>query len=64
MIGDHESLLSERKIPLNHVITQVPRHAIRLDDKLQSSNQHLADTFRYEMHIPDAIFLQAWRDLV
>lgn len=64
VIGSQESLLVDVKVPPNHIITKVPRHAIRLDDKLQSSDQHLVNAFRHEIHIPDDIFPQAWRDLV
>ncbi|KAI2496277.1 hypothetical protein MHU86_18234 [Fragilaria crotonensis] len=63
VIGKSESALNKNKIPVNHVVTNVPRHAIRLDDKRQSSDQNLVSAFRHEIHIPDEIFPVAWKDL-
>jgi hypothetical protein len=63
VIGKSESILNKNKIPANHVVKNVPRHAIRLDDKRQSSDQNMVGAFRHEIHIPDEIFPNAWKDL-
>lgn len=63
VIGKSESVLNTNKIPAKHLVTNIPRRAIRLDDKLQSSDQNLASAFRHEIHIPDKVFPKAWKDL-
>jgi hypothetical protein len=63
IIHNQESLLSQIKIPTNHIVQGIPRDFIRIDDKLQKSDQHLRHAFRHEIHIPDSIFPQGWRDL-
>ena len=64
LVNNPESGLNPTKIPANHIVTNVPRRAIRLDDKQHSSDQNLVNAFRHEIQIPDEIFPSAWRDLV
>jgi hypothetical protein len=64
LIQNQESpLLRHDEIPPQHVVEQVPRAAILLDDVPQSTDQHLESAFRHEIQIPDAIFPRGWRDL-
>ena len=63
LIKNSDSALNRNKIPDKHIVTNVPRHAIRLDDKLRSSDQNMANTFRHEIHIPDDMFPDIWKDL-
>ena len=62
--GDHHVDQAER-IPdgVSHVVTRIPRSAIRLVDKVYSSDQHLPDAFRHEIGIPDDMFPIQWMDL-
>ena len=46
-----------------HVVTDVPAAAIRLADEPYTTDQHLANAFRHEIHIPDDVFPEAWKDL-
>lgn len=46
-----------------HIVTDVPRHAIRFTDRLYSTDQHLENAFRKEIGIPDDIFPSQWKDL-
>jgi hypothetical protein len=43
-----------------HIITHVPRRAVRFSDKIYTTDQHLENAFRHEIGIPDAIFPQQW----
>jgi hypothetical protein len=63
LIQNPETKLNTVKIPDAHVVQNVPRYAIRLDDKMRSSDQNLKEAFRHEIHIPDDIFPISWRDL-
>ena len=46
-----------------HVVTHIPRGAIRFTDRIHSTDQHLPNAFRHEIGIPDEIFPQHWMDL-
>jgi len=46
-----------------HVVTDVPAAAIRLADEPYTTDQHLPNAFRHEIHIPDDVFPEAWKDL-
>ena len=46
-----------------HIVTHVPRHAIRFSDKIYTTDVHLPGAFRHEIHIPDDVFPEAWKDL-
>lgn len=45
-----------------HIVSKVPRPAIRFTDKVYTTDQHLTDAFRHWIGIPDEIFPDAWRD--
>jgi len=46
-----------------HVITDVPRSAILVRDKLYSKDEFLPGAFRHPMVFPDDIFPESWRNL-
>ena len=46
-----------------HIVTRVPRHAIRFSDKIYTTDPHLPTAFRHEIHLPDNVFPKAWRDM-
>jgi len=52
---------SEKQSTIIRKIKNVPRWAIRRINKPYRSNQHLANTFRHYIPIPDAIFPSHWR---
>jgi hypothetical protein len=64
-IRNRHGLVSTERIPdkMVHIVTNVPRYAIRLTDKLYSTDQHLVNAFRHEISIPDDIFPPQWKDL-
>ncbi len=47
-----------------HVLVDVPRHAIKVQDRLYSKDEFLKGkhAFRHEMMLPDEIFPEAWRN--
>ena len=55
----------QHKIPVgeNHILTNVPRHAIQVRDKLYSKDEFIENSFRHEMMMPDEIFPESWRNL-
>ena len=58
MIQNRRSLPKEEKIPKNekHIVSHVPRHAIRFADKLYTTDQHLENAFRNPIGMPDGMF--------
>ena len=54
-----ERLLSSSS-PL--IVTHVPRKAIRLSDKIYTTDQHLPHAFRHSINLPDDVFPDAWKD--
>jgi hypothetical protein len=50
------------KIPKMHLVSKVPRQAIRFSDKLYTTDQHLPQSFRHWIGIPEEIFPDKWRD--
>lgn len=50
-------------IPPGHIVTHVPRAAIRFSNKLYASDQHLGNAFRQPIGIPDDIFPRGWMDI-
>jgi len=46
-----------------HLVSNVPRTAIRLADRTYSSDQHMRGAFRHEIAFPDSIFPMKWQDL-
>jgi hypothetical protein len=65
-IRNRFGLPSSERIPKDmiHIITHVPRHAIRFSDKMYTTDQHLENAFRKEIGIPDDIFPEQWKDLL
>lgn len=57
-------LTQNERIPKGemHIVTHVPRRAVRFSDKIYTTDQHLENAFRHEIGIPDAIFPQQWMD--
>ena len=49
-------------LPKRHIVSKVPRPAIRFTDKMYTTDQHLQQAFRHWIGMPDEIFPQAWRD--
>jgi hypothetical protein len=58
-------LAMEERIPKGvvHIVTHVPRHAIRFSDKMYTTDQHLENAFRHEIGLPDDVFPESWKDL-
>eukprot|EP00934_Nitzschia_sp_Nitz4_P009223 Nitzschia sp. Nitz4//scaffold137_size62074//23553//25160//NITZ4_006414-RA/size62074-processed-gene-0.85-mRNA-1//-1//CDS//3329535697//9213//frame0 len=58
-------LAPEEMIPEGalHVVTHIPRQAIRFSDRPGSTDHHLPTSFRHEIGLDDEVFPQAWRDL-
>jgi hypothetical protein len=46
-----------------HVVTGVPAQVIRWVDEMYTTDQHLPNAFRHEIHIPDEVFPASWKDL-
>lgn len=51
------------KIPESeeHIVTNVPRRAIRLADRIYASDQHLTGAFRHEITFPDDLLPSTWQ---
>lgn len=60
----YSSFSEKEKIPkgIKHVVTNVPRHAIRFTDKYYSTDQHLENAFRHFIGMPEEMFPEAWMD--
>jgi len=65
LIRNRFGLNKEERIPKGqkHIVTHVPRHAIRFTDKIYSSDQHLPNAFRHAIGIPDEIFPEQWKNV-
>lgn len=46
-----------------HIVTSVPRNAIRFSNKIYTSDQHLPTAFRHEINLDDTLFPSHWLDL-
>ena len=59
-------LSKDELIPKNtlHIVTHIPRAAIRFSDKAGTTDQHLATAFRQEIGLSDTIFPLAWMDKI
>jgi hypothetical protein len=57
-------LIPNERIPKGamHIVTHVPRRAVRFSDKIYTTDQHLENAFRHEIGIPDTIFPQQWME--
>jgi hypothetical protein len=64
-IRNRYGLSPEQRIPKGelHIVTHVPRQAIRFSDKIYTTDQHLENAFRHEIGLPDGIFPELWKDL-
>jgi hypothetical protein len=64
-IRNRHGLAAEQRIPQGavHIVTHVPREAIRFSDKIYTTDQHLENAFRHEIGIPDGVFPELWKDL-
>ena len=61
-IRNRNGLPAEERISDVHIVTHVPRKAIRFSDKIYSSDQHLEGAFRHEIGFAD--YPEQWLDLV
>ena len=46
-----------------HILTNVPRWAVEVRDKLYSKDEFMENSFRHEMMMPDEIFPETWKNL-
>lgn len=44
-----------------HIVTHIPRAAIRFSDKTGTTDQHLKNTFRHEIGLPEYLIPAAWK---
>ena len=56
-------LRKEERLTSPLIVTHVPRKAIRLSDKIYTTDQHLPHAFRHAIGVPDDVFPEAWKDL-
>jgi hypothetical protein len=63
-IHNRFGLPESQRIPkgIVHVVTDLPRRAIRFSDKIFTTDQHLENAFRHEIGIPEEIFPLKWMD--
>ena len=47
-----------------HVLTDVPRWAIKVLEKLYSEDEYKLRLFRHEMMIPDNMFPEMWKNII
>jgi len=45
------------------IVTHVPRKAIRMSDKIYTTDQHLPGAFRHPIGLPDGVFPLEWQDV-
>jgi hypothetical protein len=64
-IKNRPGLDPQQEIPAGevHVVSKVPRHAVRFSDKPYTTDPHLEGAFRHELHLPDDVFPEEWKDL-
>ncbi|GAX27200.1 hypothetical protein FisN_13Lh247 [Fistulifera solaris] len=56
-------LSAKERVPSVHIVTHVPRKAIRFSDKLYTTDQHLKNAFRHPIGLSDDLFPDQWKDL-
>jgi hypothetical protein len=56
-------LSANERVPSVHIVTHVPRKAIRFSDKLYTTDQHIKNAFRYPIGLSDELFPDRWKDL-
>jgi len=66
MIKNRYGLAQGNRIPKGqiHVVSHVPRQAIRFSDKMYTSDQHLQNSFRHSIGLSDGVFPKRWQDLL
>ena len=53
----------QEQVPAKHIVTNVPAAALRLSDLTYTTDTHLYNAFRHELHLPNDVFPNAWKDL-
>mmetsp|Transcript_12664 Transcript_12664/g.18611 ORF Transcript_12664/g.18611 Transcript_12664/m.18611 type:complete len:546 (-) Transcript_12664:665-2302(-) len=57
---------NRREAPLQlnkrHIVSKIPRPAIRFADRPHTTDQHLSNAFRHWIGIPDEIFPRVWKN--
>lgn len=63
-IKNRPGLVSEERIPPDtiHIVTHVPRSAIRTTDQYYRTDQHLPNAFRHSIGLPDELVPHHWKD--
>jgi hypothetical protein len=66
VIRNRYGLTPMERIPMGHmhIVTEVPRKAIRFSDKIYTTDQHLEGAFRQEIGLADELFPSQWMDLM
>lgn len=62
-IKNRFGLSPEQRVSGAHIVTEVPRRAIRFSDKIYTTDQHLPGAFRHPIGIPYDVFPEEWMDL-
>ena len=64
-IQNRFGLSEAQRIPQGekHVVSHMPRYAIKFSSKVFTSDQHLGQAFRHAINIPDSVFPDKWLDL-
>jgi len=64
-LGDGGMIYMEYNIPSseNHILTNVPRWAIEIRDKLYAKDEFMSNAFRQEMMMPDDVFPETWKNI-
>ncbi len=62
-IQNRFGLNKKQRVKGRHIVSHVPRHAIRFSSKIYTTDQHLEGAFRHEIHVPEGIYPDAWLDL-
>jgi hypothetical protein len=62
-VRNRPGLSEEERIPEGalHIVTHVPRRAVRFSDHPYTTDQHLENAFRHEIDLPDAVMPDSWR---
>ena len=65
--GDDDRILSPREVipPRGevHILTDVPRRAIEVRDKVYAKDEFARGAFRHAMMMPDDVFPEAWKNI-
>jgi len=57
-------LTEEERLPdrQRHIVTAVPRNAIKFSNKIYTTDQHMSSAFRHEIHLEETVFPLQWQD--